>query len=223
MTTGRFGCKIENYIRYCQRLIQEDWDNLMLFTGPEGSGKTTWATQVLTALDPGGFPGPAPGVERIQFTHDGFLKIAAAAPRGAAMLWDEGRLHKRRAMHGTTLDVLDHLQDCRALNHHMGICFPHERQLDSAVKDHRVRHRWHVPRRGLAVLYERHEARLRRGDSSFYWRATGDAFNFKANRGPKWAAYNARKETHMRRSEVNEDKLGFDVEAADAILRDHQL
>ena len=218
-----FGSDINKFLEHCRKLIQKDWDNVMLIDGVEGTGKTTWAMQLGKALDPEGFPGEPPGLERIQFPHDAFLKVAANAPRGAAVLWDEGRLHKRRAMHGTTLDVLDFLQDCRALNLHLLICFPHELQLDNAVKDHRIRYRFNIPRRGLAELYVRRQKHQRLGASQFYWHKTGDRFKYGPNKGPIHQAYKAKKEAHMRRKAmgIDDDEDPFaTVDVASILLKD---
>jgi hypothetical protein len=196
---GMFDSDPKRFIRHCKGLTRKDWDDVHLFTGVEGAGKTTWAFQIMRALDPDF------GLHAVHFPHDAFLDYCTHAPRDSAALWDEGRLNKRRAMHGSTLDVLDFLQDCRALNLHLGICFPHEALLDNAVKDHRVRWRHHIIRRGLSKLMIRQERHGRGGKSYWIWVETGDVFAFKENKGALWQAYRIAKEDHMRRRNQDED------------------
>lgn len=215
--SGMFDSDHKAYIRHCKGLIKEDWDDVHLFTGPEGVGKTTWAFQVMRALD-ADF-----GLHAVHFHHQRYLDYCKDAPPDSGALWDEGRLNKRRAMHGSTLDVLDFLQDCRALNLHLGICFPHEALLDNAVKDHRVRWRHHVVRRGLSKLMVREERRGRSGKPYWVWVETGDIFAFKENRGSMWAAYKRLKDDHMRRRDkdwqsLRREELGFDFDAMRSIV-----
>lgn len=186
----------QEWIDDCRSTVKADFDNLMLFTGPEGSGKSTLAFQILRAID------PTFTVARVQFGIRNFLAAAPETPRYRAVLADELEANKRRGMSGATLDLLDFLKDCRGLNLHMAICFPHEDLFEGAILNFRVRWKIHVPRRGLWILSERTSRQYRKRSTGelvtiYQWHERG-RWTFKENSGPLWDDYRAKKEAHMR-------------------------
>jgi hypothetical protein len=216
---------VHEWLADCRSTVRRDLDNLILFTGAEGSGKSTVAVQVMRALD-GSF-----GVERIHFGIRAFLGGAPGTPQFGAVLGDEMLVNKRKAMYGDTLELLDFLQICRGLNLHMGICFPHESLLDTAILNTRVRWKVHVAKRGSMVVSERRSRTFRaKGGverTVHVWVERG-RWRFGENTGPMWEAYLAKKAAHMRGRGVDlvaqpkapeavEVDLGLDVIA----LRDH--
>lgn len=199
-----------------RRVSAGDWDNVMLFSGVEGSGKSTWMRTIMKALDEGF------NVDRIHFVLDQFLDSAPSTPRYGGVALDEARLNKRRAMHGGTIQMLDFLQDCRGLNLHIALCFPHESLLDAAVKDHRVRWNWHVTERGTVLLRHRIKKtiRTRRGPVDVFEWKTIQGFHYKDDKGTELrTAYNAKKEAHMRRLEFEaNDDSDLDIQALEAAI-----
>lgn len=186
--------RIEDWIAECRQTVRNDYDNLILFTGPEGVGKSTIQFQVLRALDPNF------NVDNLAFTVEDFISMAMDAPKFSAVGADEALLNHRKAMHGPTIQLLDFLQICRGLNLHLGICFPHEAMLDGAVKNFRVRWNIHVPARGKMLLRYRTNRTVRTRTETILvhdWAVMG-AWNTKPNSGPEWEAYKERKEEHMR-------------------------
>lgn len=209
------------WLAEARALPKRDLDNLLLFTGAEGAGKSTIAYQVLKALD------PSFSLKRVAFSVQDFIRLSASVPRGAAYWGDEMLLNKRKSMTRDNIALLDHLQVCRGLNHHMAICFPHDMLLDEAVLNHRVRWNVHVPVRGIFEIRERTRF-FRPGRPHappvFGWKKVG-RFRFAANRGPEWEAYLLAKEAHMRESarqlggdEIEED--GGPVSDEEAFVRE---
>lgn len=210
----------DDWLRFCRTLPQDGWDNVMLFTGPEGVGKSTIAWRVLRELD------PTFSAARVHFGARAFLANAASTPRGGAVLADEIELNKRRGMHGTTLDLMDFLKDCRALNLHIGFCFPHESLFDEGILNTRVRWKIHIPARGRMVLSERvtREVSNREGgtDQIHRWVERGKWQGIAPNQGPLWSEYVQKKELHMlalgERYAAEEQGLGGGVDVTEATV-----
>ena len=209
---------VHDWVEDCRALVRADWDNVILFTGEPGAGKSTVALQILRALD-GSFD-----VERVHMTIPDFLRGARRTPKYGAVLADEFLANRRKAMTSELIEVNDFLQICRGLNLHMGICFPEGGRLDLAIFEDRVRWRVHVPRRGVFVLTQRvvRTTKKRGGEevTRVLWVHRG-TFSFRANAGTLWDRYSAMKEAHMRNRGVDvaaqkiaeEPELGWDWNA----------
>lgn len=185
---------VGEWIEDMRATVRRDLDNLLLFTGPEGQGKSTVAFQVMRALD------PSFGVDRAVFGIADFLATAPTVPRYHAVLADELEANNRRGMSQLSVDLLMFLKDCRGLNLHMGLCYPHEALFEGAILNHRVRWKVHVPRRGLFVVSERTERKYRKKSgeevSTFVWVERG-RWAFEENRGRLWGEYREKKDRHM--------------------------
>lgn len=213
---------VGEWIADCRTTVRRDLDNLILFTGPEGQGKSTVAFQVMRALD------DAFDSTRAHFGIASFLAHAPRTPRYGAVLADELEANKRRGMTTLTLDLLDFLKDCRGLNLHMGICFPHEDLFEGAILNFRVRWKVHVPQRGLFILYERVERKYRnksREEVTVYQWVERGRWRFTKNAGALWAAYGEKKQEHMknlggRYRELLEAPTGVDRDRAVSMFQD---
>jgi hypothetical protein len=193
------------------------FDNLMLGTGAEGAGKSELLIQVLKNLDPG-FT-----IDRVHLRREPFLAQAATLRPGSAIDLDEALFNKRKAMHSSTIGMLDWLQICRGQRLHIGMNFPHVDLLDDAIEDFRVRYRLHVPQRGLFQVMLRREW-PKKGKVLRRWVVEGQ-FTYKPLRGPFKIAYDAKKDANMREfaqeasSSPGAPPRHLDAEAAAQALR----
>lgn len=190
---------VEEWFEECERLIDRDLDDIILLTGAEGSGKSTLAFQLAKRLD------SSFNLESVGFSVNEYMDKARALPRGIgrAVMADEFLVNRRKAMRRETVDLMDFLQECRGLNLHHIICFPHADLLDRMVMDYRVRWHVHVPRRGLFQVKERVKFHSPTGEEQFAWRIVGQ-WKYGANKGSLWESYQERKLTHMSRSQGKE-------------------
>lgn len=184
---------VADWAAECVAATKRDDDCLVLVTGEPGSGKSTLAFQLLVACD------PAFSVERCAFTISDFIRLTKVH-RGAALLGDEIRAGKRKAMWGDVLDLNDRLDECRAQNNVMVLNYPYESELDSRILRLRVRFKAKIvsktPGRRLAQVFERHATEYQDADGSVKVRvrwAPRGAIRFYENAGPVWAAYRAAK------------------------------
>lgn len=200
---ARIFVSVSQWLSECKRVIREDLDDIILVTGVEGSGKSNLAYQFGKALD------PTFGLHQIGFSVPDYIDICKNLPqpdgKGKAVQCDEFLVNKRKAMRRETVDLLDFLQECRGLNLHHIICFPHVDLLDKAVYDYRVRWHVHIPKRGVFEIKERHKYFGPGGTEQYYWKVVG-RFIFGPNSGLEWDAYKQAKHEHMMRSGDSEKK-----------------
>lgn len=180
---------IHDFIKEQRALVTRDWDNLILFTGQERSGKSTVMFQVMKALDEDF------DVSHCHYLLPEFLADARGIGKYRSVVWDEADLDSRDAMTADTKETLKFLRECGGLNLHIGLCFPHESQLDKAIKNNRVRWNIHILQRGLFVIRKRVSFK-RRGTTVWDWKDI-QQFRFQANKGPLWDAYKQKKQDHM--------------------------
>lgn len=197
---------------HCNRLLRErDLDNLVLFAGDPGNGKSTLMLQMARLLD------PTFSIDRIHFTIKDFLDSARSAKPYQCIAADELLVNRRRSMTGNNMDIVDFLQVCRALNLHLFICFPHAGMLDRAILDHRVRYRIDVTSQGRAQLTERFYRTISdiSGKEEYVvtWREASVPWVFERNSGPFWEEYLAKKMSAARQREA--DAKGISAEDLD--------
>lgn len=185
----------EPWIKECRRLVERDWDDLMWFSGAEGSGKSDFALQVLSAVD------ESFDVDRIVFGIVPFLRKVGGVPNKRAILGDELELSGRLAMHGPNTRFLQYLTECRGRNHHIAACYPHEEGFDNTVKNTRIRWRVHKPERGVAELYERERREWRKAggvvQANYIWKLLG-RWKVQRTEGRLRREYDEKKNEHMR-------------------------
>lgn len=184
------------WAKECRLNMERDDDNLVLFTGKPGAGKSTVMFQLLRAVD------PSFDVRRVAFTIKDFLRLSRMAPKGVCIAADEALAAARKAMYRDNIDLVDRLQVCRGKNHTMGMCFPYARRLDEAIMEDRVRFRIDIPQKGAFyyVIWERQDT-LTRGKKGAMvegvsWVERGK-FAFEMNAGALWKEYRDAKDAHM--------------------------
>jgi hypothetical protein len=200
---------VHEWLGECKALTapSSDLDDIILITGSEGSGKSSLALQLGAALD------PEFNLLSIGFTVSEYMDLARNMPKRRVVMSDEFLVNKRKAMRRETVDLLDFLQECRGLNLHHLICFPHADLLDKAVMDFRVRWHVHIPRRGLFQVKEKVKWYASGGVEQVSWRVVGQWF-FNAPKGPLVDAYKEAKAAHMSRprGDENEEKKALELE-----------
>lgn len=117
-----------------ERTCDIDLDCVIVFTGPEGLGKSTAAWTLLAGID------PTFGADRIAWTPKKFLELASQINGGEAILFDEvvQGMHNRSSMSQQNKDMAEFLHICRAWNRVMGICYPRFDGLDLVIREHRA-------------------------------------------------------------------------------------
>ena len=174
-----------------------DLDNVVLFAGAPGNGKSTFALQVARALD------PSFTVDRIAFDVPTFVQISRDSPVGSVILADEILANRRKSMSKDNKLLNDHMQVCRALNQHLLMCFPHAAALDKEVLDHRVRYRFDIdPPESLKQTWREAHGSERivrtyenvKGEEEYavQWQPVIDV-RFHRNQGEFWEEYLAKK------------------------------
>lgn len=196
--------KLTRWIKGCRKHVRQDYDNVILFSGKEGDGKSSVALQILRALDDDFNLRHLH--QRVLMTTNDFLKHVRHVPPYGAILMDEALFRNRKGMTKGTINFLDYLQICRGRNHHIGLCFPHAYRLDKAILDDRVKWNCHIPRRGLLQIRKRELLEV--GDDMIgQWSAPLIEADTYPNKGPFWEAYLRLKGAHMASIEVTQTPL----------------
>lgn len=207
---------VESWLAHCRSIVKNDLDNVVLLAGDPGNGKSTLMFQLARALD------DTFTADRCHFTIDDFLSAARELPAAHAIAADELLMHRRKGMHGDSIRMIDHLQVCRGLNHHIFLCFPHAAQLDRDILDRRVRYRidiepptspsveWRIARVTERIIRTVFNSK---GEEEYaiQWRPVV-SFRFARNSGPLWEEYLAKKLTAARMRDA--EARGMDLETA---------
>ncbi|MHB8586449.1 MAG: hypothetical protein ACYDDF_11530 [Thermoplasmatota archaeon] len=197
-----------DWLDECQQLPAHDMDNVILYTGPERMGKSSLAIQHLHYLD------PTFSIDDICGGIQDFIHRLKTRPgKGGAILADEIRAHRRAAMRGDTIQLIETLTECGGLNRHLALCYPHEALFEGFLLDHRIRWKCHIPgpeelglpptvRPGVFQLYQRsirrwHDAQTGQETAYVTWIERG-RWKFNPTQGPLWDQYQQRKEERMR-------------------------
>lgn len=190
--------EIGEWFEDCRALPDEEWDDVHLFTGEEGSGKSRKMRQIARKLD------ASFTLDRIHFTQNDYLEQAATLQPGQAIVLDEWRGHKRLAMHGERMEFLDFMKECRGLGLHMLIGFPHVDQAERDFLFQRVRW-WNYSPDRYSLHVRKRTSRQRVGKDGLP--ETETRFNPKPDGifpfppdapDPLGAPYKAKKEARMR-------------------------
>jgi len=210
MRHGRYPASPEGFVEWIEdmkSLVRGDDDNLIVFAGETGAGKTTAALQVMTLLDEGF------GLDRIVFGVSPFMEKAPDVPKFGSLLGDEFLANRRKAMRGEMIELQDFFQYCRAFNLQMGICFPNEERMDLPIIEDRAKWMVEVVKHdgGARVMIVSKKVKRKmwlkggRKKTIAIFVEVG-RWKFGQNEGEFWDAYLARKEAFMR-------SRGVDVKA----------
>lgn len=184
---------LTEWLSYAHRLVRGDWDLPLVFTGYQGRGKTTLAIQLMRKLD------PSFNVERIHFDAHEFMGKCKRSQPYTAHLLDEALLHRRNWAKQTQKDVVDFYQVNRSLNQITALCFPHIGGLDPEIAVKRVRWRFHIPRRGVAHVYEG-KITTEHGQPKVFWKRHF-GFKYGVASGALWDEYLEKKDAFVRSQE----------------------
>lgn len=128
------------------KLIRNEFDNIQLVTGREGTGKSLWMRKCARRLD------PLFSVDRIHFTMEEFRADVASLPPGRAVVLDEFRGHRRLAMHGERMEFLDFVKECRGLFLHIFIGYPRVTTFERDLVTDRISYWSHFRKRGIVEI-----------------------------------------------------------------------
>lgn len=195
------------WIDHVQLLLRKkDLDNVVVFAGDPGNGKSTFMIQVAKALD------DEFSLDRIHYSSKSLINDAKSLAKYRCVAGDEILISRRHAMTAENKEFYDFLQVCRALNLHILLCFPHAAMMDRAILDRRVRFKIEVPEQGIAIIYERHFRSIRdsagREDYAVVWEQVTPPLRFEKNSGVFWEEYLAKKLQAARQREA--EALGFE-------------
>lgn len=127
-----------------QKLLNKDFDTLIIVDGEVGSGKSVLAMQICSFID------PSFDVGKIAFSGEEFRKIVINAQPGTAVLFDEAMsgLHSRSAMQKENKLIVRMLAEVRQKNLFFVLCLPSFFDLDRSVAVYRSKALIHCYTRG---------------------------------------------------------------------------
>lgn len=150
MTSKQAGlARLQKWGRACRWRLNNDYDAVNVFTGPEGVGKSTLSYQVAYLIDP-----TFRAEDRTAFGTDQALQIANQLdnPEGRCIEIDEGveGLLNRDAMSTDNKRWQKFMIICRKQNLAVNVCFPRLRSMDLYMREFRVWTWFQVRSRGKA-------------------------------------------------------------------------
>lgn len=121
--------------------IRDDYDNVVIVDGGEGSGKSNLMYQLLSRFD------PSFSIAR-GYTYDGDAfkaKIKEGGDIGRTFWMDEGSIIANNRDWNTQENkgFIKVLETCRSRHYTLGICIPTFERLDKYIREHRVRYLIH--------------------------------------------------------------------------------
>lgn len=124
--------------------LRIDKDHFAVFSGLEGEGKTTFASQVCAWVD------PTFSLDRYCFSISDFIDALKDSEQTNAILLDEGGqlLFSRDAMKLSSKLMARASMIMRRKNLFIAICIPNFHFLDSMIRDHRVQTLLQIKKRG---------------------------------------------------------------------------
>lgn len=121
--------------------VRDDYDNVVIVDGGEGSGKSNLMYQLLVRYD------PSFDMERgYTYDADAFrAKIREGGDLGRTFWMDEGSIIANNRDWNSTNNksFVKVLETCRSRHYTLGICIPAFERLDVYIREHRVRYLLH--------------------------------------------------------------------------------
>lgn len=129
-----------------RKLIANNYDDWNLVTGRVGNGKSKWARKNARKLD------PTFGLERIHFDETPFWKQYVSLRPGQAIILDEFKGHRRAAMHGERIDLLEKIKRVRSRFLHVFVVYDRVSTLDRDLLTDRNAYWHHLEQKGNAQV-----------------------------------------------------------------------
>ena len=128
----------------------QDYDSFIVVSGREGFGKSTFAGQIATFLD------PTFNLDRCTFTAGQFIEACENANKFEAVVFDEtmGYLSSRGAMSKFNRQLIQIFSEMRSKNLFVVLCIPNFFELDRYPAMHRSTGLLHVNKRGRFGSYD---------------------------------------------------------------------
>lgn len=188
-------------LRYRQ---QRGFDNIVMVTGPERSGKSTFAQHLAMALDPN-FP-----AEHVTFKIKDFNHVIATAPEGSTIIMDEAGIdmYSQEWWDEFQVELVKKLFVIGVKHLTLILVIPHRLDLNKKIRDRRV-HYWvnvaHTPDsldRGYAVI---RKAVVSEWVQDIFWDIVAWC-RFGPLSGPAWDEYEKKKMSFV--DEINSGEYG---------------
>ena len=134
-----------------QKRLRNDYDNLVLITGLEGSGKSTLGINFSSLIDEK-FNEDNVGIDEVKA-----FNLLRDSKKYSSVLLDEGGnlMFSREAMKTQNRDLMKLFMLMRARNLNIVVCIPNFYMVDSYIRQHRVNLLLHVKERGEYRLFTR--------------------------------------------------------------------
>jgi hypothetical protein len=144
------GFLLDNLTHMVREVTKKNYDGFVLITGREGFGKSTFAIQLASFVD------PTFCLDRVVFTADQFLEAVREAPRYSAVVFYEtmGYLSSRGAMSKFNKTLIKVMSEMRSKNLFVFLCIPNFFMMDWYVAYHRTTGLIYIPRRGVFYSYD---------------------------------------------------------------------
>lgn len=123
-----------------KKRLQNNFDEITVITGYEGSGKSVLASQIATTVSPNFHKG------LVGYDPEDLARMVYNLKKGDTIWIDEGALFlfSRDSTKGANKILIKFFTICRQLNVHVIICVPNFFILDTYLRDHRVKNLFHI-------------------------------------------------------------------------------
>lgn len=175
-----------------------DNDAVIIVTGKEGVGKSTFARWLGRQLD------RKFSTERVVFSGADFMELAIRLAPGSVIVLDEATEggYSRDAMTTRNKELTKFLMVSRQRNLISIILFPNIRWLDPYISEHRASHWALIEKRGVALIHAARRADYKGAKPS--WRQMFRTA-FPKEEGVDWEAYRAKKAAMVRGAARSEE------------------
>ncbi len=195
------------------------FDNIIMITGPERSGKSTFTQRLARALD------PHLSLEHITFKIRDFNHAIEIAPEGAIVIMDEAGIdmYSQEWWDEFQIQLVKKLFVIGVKHLTLLIVLPHRLDLNKKIRDRRVQYWVHVSHmkrtleRGYATI---REACISEWTQDIYWDTLGMC-RFGPLSGPEWDEYEKKKMVFV--NEINSGEYGTRESKATVRQRDEAI